>query len=150
MAYVPGYQRDLFLSYAHADDRDWVAVFEENLRETLSRELGQRVSVWQDVKQIRVAEDWKQDIEDGIQGSAAFLTIVSPSYRTSGWCSRERIFFLNQFCTPEQMAIEEMPCLDKMKIGKVFRFFKIVRAPWPQSAHEKFLPPASRRLLSRR
>ena len=140
MAYVPGYQRDLFLSYAHGDDREWVAVFEENLRETLGRELGQKVSVWQDVKQIRVAEDWKQDIEEGIQGSAAFLTIVSPSYRTSVWCGKERAFFLNQFCTPEQMALEEMPCLDRMKIGKVFRFFKIIRAPWPQGAHEKFLP----------
>jgi hypothetical protein len=140
MSYVPSYQSDLFLSYAHGDDRDWVAVFEENLRETLGRELGQKVRVWQDAKQIRVAEDWKQDIEDGIKGSAAFLTIVSPSYRTSVWCGKERAFFLNQFCTPEQMALEEMPCLDKMKIGKVFRFFKIIRSPWPQGAHEKFLP----------
>ena len=140
MAYVPGYQHDLFLSYAHADDRSWVAVFEENLRETLGRELGQKVSVWQDVHQIRVAEDWKRDIEDGIKASAAFLTIVSPSYRTSGWCGKERTFFLNQFCTPEQMAQDEMPCLDKMKIGRVFRFFKIIKAPWPQATHEKFLP----------
>jgi TIR domain len=140
MAYVPGYQRDLFLSYSHGDDRDWVAVFEENLRETLGRELGQKVSVWQDVQQIRVAEDWKQEIEDGIKGSAAFLTIVSPSYRTSMWCGKERAFFLNQFCTSEELGAEEMPCLDKMKIGKVFRFFKIIRAPWPQGTHEKFLP----------
>ena len=115
MAYVPGYQRDLFLSYAHADDREWVAVFEENLRETLGRELGQKVSVWQDVKQIRVAEDWKQDIEDGIKGATVFVTIVSPSYRTSVWCGKERAFFLNQFCTPEQMALEEQRAADEAK-----------------------------------
>jgi TIR domain len=140
MAYVPGFQHDLFLSYAHADDRDWVQLFEENLLETLGRELGHRVGVWRDVKRIRVAEDWKQDIENGIKESAAFLTIISPSYRTSDWCAKERAFFLQQFCSPEQMALEGMPCLDKMKVGRVFRFFKIIKAPWPQRTHEKFLP----------
>jgi hypothetical protein len=139
-SYVPSFQHDLFLSYAHADDRDWVAVFEKNLRETLGRELGHKVSIWQDVKEIRVAGDWKADIENGIRDSAAFLTIVSPSYRASRWCAKERAYFLQQFCTPDQMAQQEMPCLDKMKVGRVFRFFKIIRAPWPQRTHEKFLP----------
>ena len=58
-------------------------MFEQNLRESLGRELGVKVSIWQDVKEIRVAEDWKSEIEEGIKRSAAFLTIVSPSYRTS-------------------------------------------------------------------
>jgi TIR domain-containing protein len=139
MGYVPGYANELFLSYAHADDRDWVAVFEQNLRETLGRELGQKVSVWRDETNIRVAEDWKQDIEDAIRASAAFLTIISPSYKASGWCVKERNFFLQQFCNPTQMAEPEMPCLDRMKFGSVFRFFKIIKAPWPEGKHEKFL-----------
>ena len=140
MAYVPGFKFDVFISYSHADEREWVAVFEQNLRESLGRALGVKVSLWQDIKEIRLAEDWQGEIEDGIRGSAAFLTIVSPSYRTSRWCTRERSFFLNQFCTPEQMLEGEMPCLDKMKAGSMFRLFKIIKAPWEQGKHEKFLP----------
>jgi len=140
MAYVPGFKFDVFISYSHADEREWVAVFEQNLRESLGRELGVKVAVWQDVKEIRLAEDWQGEIEDGIRNSAAFLTIVSPSYRTSRWCTRERSYFLNQFCTAEQMIEDEMPCLDKMRAGSMFRLFKIIKAPWEQGKHEKFLP----------
>ncbi|MCC6590691.1 MAG: toll/interleukin-1 receptor domain-containing protein [Bryobacterales bacterium] len=140
MAYVPGFDYDLFISYSHADEREWVGMFEQNLRESLGRELGVRVSIWQDVKEIRVAEDWKSEIEEGIKRSAAFLTIVSPSYRTSRWCGKERACFLNQFCTVEQLQENEMPCLDKMKVGTIFRLFKVIKAPWANRAHEKFLP----------
>lgn len=140
MAYVPGFDYDLFISYSHADEREWVAIFEQNLRESLGRELGVKISIWQDVKEIRVAEDWKSEIEEGIKRSAAFLTIVSPSYRTSRWCGKERSCFLNQFCTVDQLQENEMPCLDKMKVGTIFRLFKVIKAPWANRAHEKFLP----------
>ena len=41
-AFVPGFQNDLFISYAHEDDKRWVQAFEDELRDEVSRRLGTR------------------------------------------------------------------------------------------------------------
>ena len=52
MAYVPGLEHDLFVSYAHADDVGWVRALEEGLRERVRQRLGLDVSIWQDTKSL--------------------------------------------------------------------------------------------------
>ena len=52
MAYVHGFQNDVFISYAHADNTEgWVDNFEERLRNRLrqfDRKAG--VTIWRDPK----------------------------------------------------------------------------------------------------
>lgn len=40
MAYVPGFDYDLFISYSHADEREWVAILKQNLRSCSAASLG--------------------------------------------------------------------------------------------------------------
>jgi hypothetical protein len=127
MAYVPGFESDLFVSYAHADDLAWVNAFEKSLREELGRTLGCEVHVWQDAKKIRLGQNWQAEIAQGIQKAATFVAIVSPSYKNSDWCMRERKVFIDSLGTME--ALE-----------KSNRFLKIIKKPWDNDSHLEFLP----------
>jgi hypothetical protein len=124
--FVPGFENDLFISYAHADDLPWIQAFEKGLGEELARRLGHGVSVWQDGKRLRVGQNWQTEIETGVQRSAVFIAVLSPSYENSDWCKRERGFFRQLFPTPDAFANSN-------------RFFKVLKTPWENDGHKHFL-----------
>jgi TIR domain len=99
MAYVPGFDHDLFLSYSHNDSPEWIRALEESLRQQLRERLGHHVDIWQDKNNIRFGQHWSDEIHNGICGSAAFLVVLSPGYRNSDWWARERKIFLDH-CKP--------------------------------------------------
>jgi hypothetical protein len=124
-AFVPGFESDLFISYAHQDDKRWVQAFEEELRDEVSRRLGLAISVWQDTGKLRAGENWQTAIQQGIEHAAAFVAIVSPHYQNSRWCARERNDFRSRL-PPDQLTTSG-------------RFFKAVKTPWAENAHRLFL-----------
>jgi TIR domain len=123
-AFVPGFENDVFVSYAHEDDMRWVQAFTEELRDVVSRRLGLPISIWEDTERIRAGANWHDAIQTGIDKSAAFVAIVSPRYQNSKWCARERTEFLRQF---------------KGKFETNGRFFKVVKTPWPDDGQKLFL-----------
>jgi len=127
MTYVPGFSNDVFLSYAHGDDRAWIQAFEQALLRAVQERLGHEIRVWQDVKRLRVGNDWQAEIAEGVSTTAAFVAVLSPSYQNSDWCTRE----LNCFLGPEGQ-------LDKVKIGDLYRFLKVVKIPYENNDHEGF------------
>jgi hypothetical protein len=97
MAYVPDYDHDVFVSYAHLDDQGesaWVT----NLVRHLDTEVRQRLGT----KDLRIWIDHSLDgnrpltpeIMQAIRRSATLLVIMSPSYIASEWCVSERNAFL--------------------------------------------------------
>lgn len=124
-AFVPGFQHDLFISYAHEDDKRWIQAFEDELHDEVSRRLGMGISVWQDTSRLRAGENWQAAIQEGIETTAAFVAVVSPRYQNSQWCARERNEFRKRFKSEEFMTSG--------------RFFKAVKTPWSGSAHRFFL-----------
>lgn len=93
MAYVPGFNNDLFISYSHIDDQavdgpGWVADFHQRLAIEVEEELGERVRIWRD-KRITGATDFTKDLEKQVRGSAMMLAVVSPAYVKSEWCDWE-------------------------------------------------------------
>jgi TIR domain-containing protein len=124
--FVPSFENDLFISYAHDDDMAWVQAFEKSLGEELSRRLGLGVSVWHDGNRLRVGQNWQTEIETGVQRSAAFVAILSPFYENSDWCARERRLFIKLF-TPEN------------PFENSSRFFKVLKMPWDNNGHRHFL-----------
>jgi hypothetical protein len=124
--FVPGFENDLFISYAHHDDPAWTQAFEKALREEVSRRLGLEIAVWQDEKRIRAGQNWQDEIKAGIERCAAFVAIISPSYENSDWCTRERVAFRQLFASPEQFESSN-------------RFFIAVKTPWEKNNHRFFL-----------
>ena len=60
MAYVPGFDHDVFISYAHGDDRDWINSFMDRLKQTLKRLLGIEPIFWIDTNDLRKSRDFSK------------------------------------------------------------------------------------------
>jgi hypothetical protein len=91
----------------------------------LDKHLGMPPSVWQDTSRLRAGGNWQTAIQEGIEKSAAFVAVVSPTYQNSQWCARERNEFRKRF-KPEEFT-------------NCGRFFKAVKTPWESNAHRLFL-----------
>jgi TIR domain len=127
VAYVPGLEHDLFVSYAHADDVAWVRALEEGLRERVRQRLGLDVSIWQDAKSLRFGQSWPDEIAHALTRTAALVAVLTPSYSTSVWCKRERDQFLEQFPAGQGLAV-----------GSIHRLLKIIKTPWDNNEHLRF------------
>jgi TIR domain len=89
MAYVPGFQHDVFVSYAHGDDREWIRRFVDRLRSALSTRLGLPADVWVDENTLAASQDFSRQIPESVRRSAIFIALVSPTYLRSHYCVRE-------------------------------------------------------------
>jgi hypothetical protein len=85
MTFVPGFDHDVFISYAHGDDRDWVNLFLDRLRTALGRLLP-GADVWIDKDDLRKSRDFEKDIPASLQSSAVLISLVSPIYVTRPYC----------------------------------------------------------------
>jgi hypothetical protein len=89
MPVVPGFKYDLFISYAHKNDRPWrwVTEFAETLRDELEGK-SRDFRIWWDPG-LRTGEDFNIAIGDAISESAVFLSVLSLAYGDSTYCKRE-------------------------------------------------------------
>jgi hypothetical protein len=83
--FVPGFDHDVFVSYAHGDDRDWIDRFLDRLRPALNRLLP-GTDVWVDKDDLRKSRSFEQDIPASLQSSAVLISLVSPTYITRPYC----------------------------------------------------------------
>ena len=86
MAYVPKFEFDIFISYAHVDNlttpgesQGWIETFQKFLEVFLSRRVGRigSVEIWRDPT-LDGSQLFDQTIENRIQKSAVFLAFKSP------------------------------------------------------------------------
>ena len=85
MAFVPGFDHDVFISYAHGDDRDWIDRFVARLEPTLARLLP-GATIWIDTDDLRKSRDFKPEIPANLESSATLISLVSPTYIKSPYC----------------------------------------------------------------
>ena len=76
-------KKELFISYKHEDA---VKKFVERLRGDLQK---RGISLWQDIEDIFVSDDWREEISVGIRNSKAILCILTPKYVESNYCRKE-------------------------------------------------------------
>jgi len=96
MAYLPGFENDIFISYSHVDDQDgWVEVFQKQLEMELSRQIGvMRVArVWRDKRRLEGNHLFDKTIQDAINSSALFVALLSKGYLKSDYCRKELSWF---------------------------------------------------------
>ena len=93
MSYLPGFDYDIFISYAHvnnqrADERDegWVAQFQKHLEVQLSMLVGRVgvVKIWWDTE-LDGSRLFDQTIQDRINRSALFIALTSNGYLASDY-----------------------------------------------------------------
>ena len=94
---VPGFEHDIFISYAHVDNlprgKGWVDAFHEALEWRVARKIGRLGRIWRD-KKLDGSQVFNEVIERRIAGSAVFLALNSEGYIGSTYCRQE----LESFC----------------------------------------------------
>ena len=96
MAYVSGFQHDIFISYSHVDNvtaeggPGWVERFQKYLQVGLDRRLGRMGSalIWRD-QRLEPIQEFDQTIFEALESSAVFLALVSNGYLASEYCLEE-------------------------------------------------------------
>ena len=125
MAYVPGYQHDCFLSYAH-EDAAWVKALQEQLTERMRLRLGSECEVWHDENKIRTGHDFAAELDRAIRASTSFIAVLSRSYQSSRYCEKELDAFLEEAANAQ------------LETGGYGRVMKVIRFPWLHDAHLGF------------
>ena len=96
MAYVPGFDIDVFISYAHRNNVDhWVTDFHEFLANRVPQFLDHQadVKIWRDESLSPFDQLWPT-LQERIESSALFISVCSPVYVTSANCAKEVEYFL--------------------------------------------------------
>ena len=86
MAYTPAFEHDIFLSYAHGDNRAWIDRFADRLSQELQTKVGAPVQIWLDKDSLLRSVDFRKEIPKELQSSGVFLFLPSPSYVASTYC----------------------------------------------------------------
>ncbi|MFL6215563.1 MAG: toll/interleukin-1 receptor domain-containing protein [Blastocatellia bacterium] len=130
MGYLPGYQHDIFISYAHVDnavvseEAGWVTRFREHLDVQLSKRVGRMgaVKIWQDPA-LEGSQLFDKTIEEAINNSALFIALTSSGYLASEYCQQEvRLFQRKADGEPLGLAV-----------GDRLRFFNVLLGNVPFS-----------------
>jgi len=138
MAYVPGFEHDVFISYAHVDNepfgesqKRWVSDFHRDLQTRVAQLLGNAAGIWRDPR-LEGNEVLWDSLRERLERSAVLVSILTPRYVDSKSC-REEIEFFPQ-------AAERT---GGVRIGTRKRVFKVLKTPVPLEGH----PEITRDLL---
>ena len=117
MAFVHGFENDVFISYAHADNEvdalgdAWVQQFQQNLRIALKQRLGRgdEIAIYFDARRLQ-GNHPLDEILDSVRKSAIFLAVGSPSYVNRQWTRDELAAFVAVSDDPSRLfALERLP-----------------------------------------
>ena len=133
MAYLPGFDYDIFISYAHANNdypKGWVSDFHTGLQNMLNASM-RGVTIWRD-NNLDSLTRFNEEIAERVKGAAIFVTLYSGAYRDSEYCRGELQTFHRKAQTESWgLAIKQ---------GNRSR---IVNVLLRDESHEKWLPELS-------
>ena len=128
------YEYDIFISYAHIDDRSpfgegrgWIDLLHERLSVLLAQALGYEPRIWRDGHRLQGNDDLSGAIGAGVTRTLLLVPVLSPRYVQSDWCNREMEAF--QAAQAQQGPLPGSPAFRS-------RVFKVVKTPLPDYLRE--------------
>jgi TIR domain len=121
---MASFKKDLFISYAHIDNqpltpeqKGWISRFHASLEALLSMRLGQAAKIWRDDK-LQGNDVFADEIVDQFAQTAVLISVLTPRYLKSDWCTRE----VREFCTRAEQS-------GGVVVDNKARVFKVLKAP---------------------
>jgi hypothetical protein len=118
------FDKDILISYAHIDDealmegdKGWIENFHRSLEIRLSQLLGYKPKIWRDPK-LSGNDYFGDEIVDQFPKIALLISILSPRYINSEWCTKE----VNEFINACKLNIG-------IRVNNKSRIFKVVKTP---------------------
>ena len=132
MAFVPGFEHDVFVSYAHFDNEPdtqeirWVSRFQADLKVALRQRLGVDPDIFFDNRSLQ--NQFLDELTQNARGAAAFIAIMSPSYMKREWTIKElEAFHSNNNDQNRLVPVELLPVLESECHP---RLLQVKRAPF--------------------
>jgi len=123
---------EVFISYTHRDNYKltddqlgWIDRFHEALTARLNTLCGRETYVWRDEK-IKGTDLLTPTIAAAVQGATILVSVISPSYVNSEWCTKE----LDLFVTAADKT-------RNLQVGTQARVVKVLKTP--VSGHSPFV-----------
>ncbi len=133
------FQRHLFISYAHIDNvpltehqQGWITRFHDTLSAMLSMRIGRKAEIWRDSK-LNGDDIFADEIIQQFPQTALLISILTPRYAESEWCTRE----VKEFCKCAAAT-------GGLVVDNKSRVLKVIKTP---VENEAFLPPVMREVL---
>ena len=140
MAFVPGYDNDVFISYAHVDNEPidyggistgWVTCLKQQLQKLIDQQLGRKSAarIWMDLDDLAGNESVTPTLDGAVRKTATLVVVLSNGYLRSQWCKKEiqsfveaarsdgRLFVIHH----TNIALEERP--EEIRDINGFNFF---------------------------
>lgn len=118
------FAKDLFISYAHIDNlpltpeqKGWISRFHATLEALLSMRLGQAAQIWRDNK-LQGNDVFAEEIVDQFTQTAVLVSVLTPRYLNSDWCTRE----IREFCASAEQR-------GGVVVENKARVFKVLKTP---------------------
>jgi len=118
------FEKDLFISYTHIDNQPlmkgqegWVDRFHFSLDSLLNRWMGGKARIWKD-ERLAGDDNFADEIVSQFPKTAVMISVVSPRYIESKWCTKE----VGDFCEVAERTLG-------LKVKNKYRLVKIVLAP---------------------
>jgi hypothetical protein len=124
------FAKQLFISYAHLDNQKltpeqegWVSRFHASLDAMLSMRLGRKAGIWRDGK-LTGTDIFADEIVSQFPSTALLISIVTPRYVESEWCTRE----VHEFCEAAQRT-------GSLVVENKSRVIKVIKTPVESEEH---------------
>jgi hypothetical protein len=119
------FEKDLFISYAHLDnkpmtdgEKGWITKFHRQLEGFLSTRMGSEENrIWRD-DSLQGNDVFSNEIMDQFAKTAVLVSVLTPRYLKSEWCTRE----VDEFCKSAERS-------GGIEVGNKKRIFKVVKTP---------------------
>jgi hypothetical protein len=139
MSLHAGFDRHLFISYAHIDNQPltpeqqgWVTRFHMALEAMLSMRIGRKAEIWRDAK-LAGNDIFSDEILAQFPRTAVLVSVLSPRYVESDWCTRE----VRAFCEAAERS-------SALLVENKSRIIKVIKTPIDS---EDPLPPVMKQVL---
>jgi len=118
------FDKHAFISYAHIDnqpideeDKGWISDFHDSLEALLEMKLGKHAEIWKDDK-LDGNDIFDAEIVENLGKTALLISILTPRYVKSDWCTKE----IKEFCNSARKNLG-------VRIGNKSRIFKVIKTP---------------------
>jgi len=121
---MTSFEKDLFISYAHIDNQPltpgelgWITKFHDLLKNLLATRMGGEARIWRDDK-LQGNDMFADEIVDQFSQTAVLVSVLTPRYLNSKWCTREIV----EFCKSAEQS-------GGIVFDNKARIFKVVKTP---------------------
>src|SRR5271167_1104228 len=133
------FEKQVFISYAHIDNEPlsekqlgWITRFHVSLSAMLSMRIGRKAEIWRDSK-LAGNDIFADEILQQFPKTALLISVVTPRYVESEWCTRE----VREFCKSAEAT-------GGVLVDNKSRVLKVVKIP---GGDENPLPDAMKLAL---